>query len=867
MNIANSTATEEVYRSDGVRLYGLDAELELKMQSKRDKNYEGELVKWIEDVIGEKMEFPDIADSLKSGIVLCKLLNAIEPGTVKKINMKPIALMQVENIQLYLKGCWHLGVPTSDLFVTSDLFQKKGISQVLQNIVSLARVAQTIPSYKGPKFGAKLSTPAAVKKWETIETNQVLYVQDMQTKAAGIQPNACAQCGTLKKKHAKMCDKCGADFSKQNNTDLAQLMESLKATKQELEQLQAKFLKVEEENKKLEQMQTKAKEEEKKREEERKKEDKKREDERKKEDTRQTKPLDDKQIEVLQAKCQKADEENRKLMMQLKLAQAKLDELALVTSPISTPRSGGSGKPDKLELEPAKSPGKFGQISYVPAANSVPYRNFKIPGKTTPTSTPSSSRPTSPRIEDSRPLSPRIEDSRPLSPRIEDYRPLSPRIEDSRPASPRVENLPKKGSGFGPRNLRAGDYDTPKDPDSPSERRKLEIEVTRLLKDNAKLAKDNAKLNENYQGVERKFREEAAKLRAAEDRLNLTERKMEAAGIQTKGSEEKDNRPKRQTEINTIRYRPSLQRRRLQPASNMDSDLSKRLSKSLDNVDFEEVDIEPDMIRYAKDCMVQILFSKPIDFADVYALNDLFSSDSGRRCFTQIMQSTMKEIPTLVLSDNSFELLLYLINTVLQQMDTSDSKDLIAAKLLMHCACSLSRKSGDTFQFIREYVRNYGLWKDVNFWEEYFWDTLAKKHRKKFGEKISGVDKELTVVIISSFAYNMLNWGASKEMAKSFTYEMAGRNGISKTDVAHIEEVITNFQGIEGTNKAAETSAPLHRFREKVFVRPTFCNHCSQFMWGIASKQGYKCEECKSRVHKKCLKAAEASLPCSATLK
>ncbi len=35
-----------------------------------------------------------------------------------------------ENLGFYLKACWHLGVPSSDLFVTSDLYLSKDERQV-----------------------------------------------------------------------------------------------------------------------------------------------------------------------------------------------------------------------------------------------------------------------------------------------------------------------------------------------------------------------------------------------------------------------------------------------------------------------------------------------------------------------------------------------------------------------------------------------------------------------------------------------------------------------------------------------------------------------------------------------------------------
>ena len=91
-----NTSDEAVYRADGMRLYGLDAELAKKAQGKRDDKYERELLSWLEQVSGEKAEFPnDIIGSLKSGVLLCKTVNAIEPGTIKKIDTRAITLVFV----------------------------------------------------------------------------------------------------------------------------------------------------------------------------------------------------------------------------------------------------------------------------------------------------------------------------------------------------------------------------------------------------------------------------------------------------------------------------------------------------------------------------------------------------------------------------------------------------------------------------------------------------------------------------------------------------------------------------------------------------------------------------------------------------
>ena len=44
--------------------------------------------KWVQSVLGETIPTGDFGDVLKDGVVLCKLINKLQPGSVKKFKEK-----------------------------------------------------------------------------------------------------------------------------------------------------------------------------------------------------------------------------------------------------------------------------------------------------------------------------------------------------------------------------------------------------------------------------------------------------------------------------------------------------------------------------------------------------------------------------------------------------------------------------------------------------------------------------------------------------------------------------------------------------------------------------------------------------------
>ncbi|XP_076147714.1 diacylglycerol kinase theta isoform X2 [Alosa pseudoharengus] len=62
-----------------------------------------------------------------------------------------------------------------------------------------------------------------------------------------------------------------------------------------------------------------------------------------------------------------------------------------------------------------------------------------------------------------------------------------------------------------------------------------------------------------------------------------------------------------------------------------------------------------------------------------------------------------------------------------------------------------------------------------------------------------------------------------------------------------------------GSRTKYQVNAPGHCFRKVTLTKPTFCHHCSDFIWGLV---GFLCEVCNFMSHEKCLKHVRTVCSC-----
>eukprot|EP00743_Colponemidia_sp_Colp-15_P002977 GILK01003220.1.p1 GENE.GILK01003220.1~~GILK01003220.1.p1 ORF type:complete len:246 (+),score=48.85 GILK01003220.1:46-738(+) len=139
--------------ADGSPVYGLDKDLAERARNKHDPERESKALQWIYDVTEETPSGEPLADVLKDGVLLCKLINKIKEGHISRINSLKSPFKMMENITAYIQSCRDFGVREMDLFSTVDLYEAKNIPQVVQNLYSLARaIESSFPEYMGPRL-------------------------------------------------------------------------------------------------------------------------------------------------------------------------------------------------------------------------------------------------------------------------------------------------------------------------------------------------------------------------------------------------------------------------------------------------------------------------------------------------------------------------------------------------------------------------------------------------------------------------------------------------------------------------------------------------------------------------------------------
>jgi hypothetical protein len=104
---------------------------------------------WIETVTEETLE-GDTTAALKTGVVLCRLLNCIQPRAVPKIATTASPFHQRENLKAFLAVAEAWGVPSAELFAVDDLYDGRNMKQVYSCILSLSNVCRKIPGFHGP---------------------------------------------------------------------------------------------------------------------------------------------------------------------------------------------------------------------------------------------------------------------------------------------------------------------------------------------------------------------------------------------------------------------------------------------------------------------------------------------------------------------------------------------------------------------------------------------------------------------------------------------------------------------------------------------------------------------------------------------
>ena len=175
--------------ADRPKGFGMTAELADKKAAKYDAALAQEAVDWIQRIIEIDLGFDgtqqSLVESLKDGRHLCKLINTIQPGSVKKVNESKMAFKMMENIGNFLSACEAYGLSKTDIFQTVDLYEGQNVPQVVNGIHALGR---KVGSNGGDGIGPREAT-ANVREFdeETLQAGKGIIGLQMGTNRGASQ--------------------------------------------------------------------------------------------------------------------------------------------------------------------------------------------------------------------------------------------------------------------------------------------------------------------------------------------------------------------------------------------------------------------------------------------------------------------------------------------------------------------------------------------------------------------------------------------------------------------------------------------------------------------------------------------------------
>ncbi|KAG9343313.1 hypothetical protein JZ751_014294 [Albula glossodonta] len=169
----------------------------MPIAQKYDMQKEEELRYWIEEVTGMPIG-DNFQKGLKDGVILCELINKLQPGSVKKINHSKLNWHKLENLGNFIKAILVYGLKPNDIFEANDLFENGNLTQVQTTLLALASMAKTKGMDTKVDIGMGTNKCASQAGMTAYGTRRHLYDPKTQTDKPYDQTTISLQMGTNK---------------------------------------------------------------------------------------------------------------------------------------------------------------------------------------------------------------------------------------------------------------------------------------------------------------------------------------------------------------------------------------------------------------------------------------------------------------------------------------------------------------------------------------------------------------------------------------------------------------------------------------------------------------------------------------------